>query len=73
MSLYALVEPVIVGGAVAASLIVIIRKQAPGLWHRLTGSTKPASSCGGCSGCSDSKPTEKPKRVNFYRKRSGRF
>jgi hypothetical protein len=70
MSLYATLEPLIVGALVIVSVLVIIKKQAPGLWRKLTGSSKPASSCGGCSGCADSKADDKPKPVRIFRKHS---
>ena len=68
MNLYATLEPLIVGAIVIVSVLVIVKKQAPGLWRKLTGSSKPAASYGGCSGCSDSTADTKPKPVRFFRK-----
>ncbi len=69
MNLYATLEPLIVGAIVVVSLLVVVKKQAPGLWRRLTGTTKPASSCGGCSGCSDT-TADAAKPVRIFRRQS---
>jgi hypothetical protein len=74
MTLYAMLEPVIVGVIVALSVIVVLKKQAPGLWRRFTGGKPPSPNCAdGCNACQGSKPTAKPddvKPVRFYRKHS---
>ncbi len=71
MNLYALLEPLIVGAIVVVSLLIVVKKQAPGLWRKLTGSKKAAPSCGACSGCPDPKTDDvPPKPVRFHHKDS---
>lgn len=60
MSLYALLEPLILALVLAACCIACMRRFAPGLWRRLSGKSSPAaakaacnSSCSSCSSCGD--------------------
>ncbi|MCL2658850.1 MAG: hypothetical protein FWD62_15880 [Betaproteobacteria bacterium] len=74
MTLYAMLEPVIVGVIVALSAIAVLKKQAPGLWRRFTGGKPPPPSCAdGCNACQGPKSGAKlddVKPVRFYRKHS---
>ncbi len=53
--LYSLLEPLVVGLIVLVAAIAVLRKQAPGLWKRLTGKSAASSGChddsSGCGSC----------------------
>ncbi|GAB4063108.1 DUF6587 family protein [Uliginosibacterium sediminicola] len=68
MSLYATLEPLIVGAAVIACALVVLRKQAPRLWLKLSGRSA-AAACGSCgSGCGNCSSGPTQSTVHLHRK-----